>query len=101
MKDGIPLNNGTLYFLKENHPESKNANNDVLLTDIPQRVHPITFASNDEEMIRKIAIKTKGGSGPLAMNADRWRRILFLNNFGDTNVYLRKSTANVIKKICS
>ena len=36
MEDGIlPLNNGTLNSLKENHPVSKNANNDALLTGIP------------------------------------------------------------------
>ena len=34
------------------------------------------FTGIDEEMIRKAAIKTKGGSGPSAMDADGWRRIL-------------------------
>ena len=102
MQDGIlPLNNKTLNKLKEKHPKSKNANNDVLLTGIPQDFHPIMFGSNDEEMIRKAAIKTKGGSGPSAMDADGWRRILCSNNFGDANVDLRKAIANFIKKICT
>ena len=34
------------------------------------------------------------------MDADGWRRILCQNNFGDTNVDLRKAIANFIKKIC-
>ena len=77
MKDGIlPLNIQTLNSLKEKHPESKDASIDILLTDISQRVHPIKFAGIDEEMIRKAAIKTKGGSGPSAMDSDGWRRIL-------------------------
>ena len=68
MQDGIlPLNSETLNKLKEKHPKSKNANNDVLLTSVPQDVHPIMFAGIDEEMIRKAVIKTKGGSGPSAM----------------------------------
>ena len=50
--------------------------NDVLLTGVPQDVHPMMFTGIDEEMIRKAAIKTKGGSGPSAMDADGWRRIL-------------------------
>ena len=83
--------------MKEKHPESKNASIDILLTDISQRVHPIKFAGINEEMVRKAAIKTKG-SGPSAMDADGWRRVLCSNNFGDTNVDLRKAIANFIKK---
>ena len=65
MKDGIlPLNIQTLNSLKEKHPESKDASIDILLTDISQRVPPIKFGGIDEEMVRKAAIKTKGGSGP-------------------------------------
>ena len=48
MQDGIlPLNNETLNKLKEKHPKSKNANNDVLLTSVPQDIHPIMFAGID------------------------------------------------------
>ena len=102
MKDGIhPLNIQPLNSLKEKHPESKDASIEILLTDVSQRVHPIKFAGIDEEMARKAAIKTKGGSGPSAMDADGWRRILCSNNFGDTNVDLRKAVANFIKKICT
>ena len=98
MQHGIPpLNNETLNKLKEKH-RKKNRNN-VLLTGVPQDVHTIMFAGIDEEMIKKAAIKTKGGSGPSAMDADRWRRILCSNNFGDTNVDLRKAIASFIKKI--
>ena len=53
--------------MKEKHPKSKNANNGVLLTGIPQRVHPIMLTGIVEEIIRKAAKKTIGGSGPLAM----------------------------------
>ena len=102
MKDGIlPLNIQTLNSLKEKHPESKVGSIDILLTDISQRVHPIKFAGIDEEMVRKAAIKTKGGSGPSTMDADAWRRILCSCNFGDTNVDLRKAIANFIKKFCT
>ena len=82
MKDGIlPLNIQTLNSLKEKHPESKDGSIDILLTDISQRVHPFKFAGIDKEMVRKAAIKTKGG-------------------LGDANVDLRKAIANFIKKSC-
>ena len=102
MHSGILLLNiKTLNQLKEKHSKSKNVNNDVLLTGVPQEVHPIKFAVIDEEMIRKAAIKTKGGSGPSAMDVDEWRWILCSNNFGDANVNLRKAIAIFIKKICT
>ena len=50
---------------------------------------------------RKATIKGKGGSGPLAMDADGWRRILCSNNFSDANVDLRNAIASFIKKICT
>ena len=51
--------------------------------------------------MRKAVIKTKGGSGPSAIDADGWRRILCSNNFGDAKVDLRKVIANFIKKVCT
>ena len=97
----LSLNNETLNKLKEKHPKSKNVNNSILLTGVPQDVHLIMFAGLDEEMIRKAAIKTNGGSGPSTMDTGGWRRILCSNNFSDTNVDLRKAIANFIKKICT
>ena len=97
----LSLNNETLNKLKEKHPKSKNVNNSILLTGVPQDVHPIMFAGLDKEMIRKAAIKTNGGSGSSTMDTGGWRRILCSNNFSDTNVDLRKAIANFIKKICT
>ena len=87
--------------MKEKHPKSKNTNNNILLTGVPIDVHPIMCPGIDDEMIRKTAIKTKGGSVPLAMDADGWRKKLCSNNFGNANVDLRKAIANFIKKICT
>ena len=87
--------------MKEKHPESRDASIDILLTDISQRVHRIKFAGINDEIVRKAVIKTKGGSGPSAMDADGWRRILCSNNFGDTNADLRKAIATFIKKNCT
>ena len=52
-------------------------------------------------MIRKAAIKAKGGSAPSAIDSDGWRRILCSNNFGDANVDLRNAIANFIKELCT
>lgn len=44
----------------------------------------------------KAVIKTKGESGYLTMDAGGWRRILYSNNFGDTNLDLRKALSKTI-----
>ena len=50
-------------------------------------------------MIRKAAIRTKGGSGPSGMDVDGWCRILASSNFGTASSDLRKAFANVVRKL--
>ena len=62
MRNGIlPLNNETLNLLRLKHPDLKDAHESVMLSDVTERIHPVI----DAEMIRKAAMKTMGGSGPL------------------------------------
>ena len=51
----------------------------------------------DEEVIRKAAIRNKGGSGPLGLDANVWPRILASSNFGTLRSDLHKVFANVVK----
>ena len=85
----LPLNDKTLNNLKEIHPESKNANNNiywqVLHRDPPTQVWRYRPG--------KAAIKTKGRSGPSALEADRSWRIVCSKNFADINVNLSKSNS--------
>ena len=43
---------------------------------------------------------TKGGSGPSSLDADEWRRMLTSREFGTSSTDLRKTFAQVIKKLC-
>ena len=52
-------------------------------------------------MIRKAAIRTKGGLGPSGMDADSWRRISPYNNFGTSSSDLLKAFLNVVNKLCT
>ena len=51
-------------------------------------------------MVKVAALKTKGGSGPSKLDADRWRKIFVSKSYGIINVDLRRAFASVIKKIC-
>ena len=72
--------------MREKHSEPKNANNDVLTAGNSQWVHRIVSADNDVKLIRKAAIKTKGGSGPSVMDADGWKTVLCSINLIQTQI---------------
>lgn len=101
MKHGIlPLTKQTLNQLQLKHPEGKEASQEILLTDVPETIHPIKFENIDVEKIQKAAVKTQGGSGPSGMDADGWKRILTSKQFGKSSIDLCRTFAEVIKKIC-
>ena len=66
MRNGIlPLNNETFNLLRLKHPDLKDAHESVMLSDVPERIHPVKFEVIDAEMKRKAAMKTMVGSGSL------------------------------------
>ena len=82
MRNGIlPLNNETFNLFILKHPDPKDAHESVMLSDVPERIHPVKFEVIEAEMIRKAARKTRGGSGPSGLDADGWKRILLSKNF--------------------
>ena len=86
MRSGIfPLNNERLNLLRLKHPDPKEAHESVMLSDVPERIHPVKFEVIDAEMVRKATMKTRGGSGPSSLDADGWKRILLSENFGESS----------------
>ena len=69
MSNGIlPLSGKTLQRLGLKHPEAKQAHNETMLQD-PKR-HSIFYEDTNQDLVKKEAIKTKGGSGLLGLDAD-------------------------------
>ena len=62
-------------------------------------IHPVIFDDISEELVRKAAIRTKGGSDPFGIEADRRRKMLTSNVFGSCTYDLCKVIANFIKHI--
>ena len=64
----------------------------------PKKTNPysIAYEDIDEDLVKKAAIKTKGGCGPSGLEADNRRRILVFNHFGFSPSDPRKSIANFI-----
>ena len=102
MRSGIlPLNNEALNLLRLKHPDPKDAYESVMLSDVPERIHLVKFEVIDAEMIRKAAMKTRGGSGPTGLDTDGWKRILLSKNFGESSSDLCQTLAKVTKKLCT
>ena len=71
----LPLDDKTLSFLQQKHPASSELNEEVLLRGEKPSVHPAVFEDIDENIVKEVALKTKGGSGPSGLDADGWRKI--------------------------
>ena len=95
----LPLNEKTLELLRQKHPKASPATESVLLTDDIEKVHPIKFENITGESVRKAALKTKGGSGPSAMDAG-WR-ILTSKQFGNSSSDLCKAIVRTARKLCT
>ena len=102
MQNGVfSLNEKTLELLRQKHPKASPATEGVLLTDDIQKIHPIKFENLTEESVKKAALKTKGGSGPSAMDAEGWRRILTSKQFGNSTSNLCKAIVRMTRKLCT
>ena len=63
MNGGIlPLTDETFQLLELKHPDAKNNSQQTLLPGPIQKMHPILYDDIDEELMKKAAIRTKGGS---------------------------------------
>ena len=97
----MPLNEKKLELLGQKHPKGSPATESVLLTDDIEKIHPIKFEKITEESARKAALKTKGGSGLSAMDAEGWRRILTSKQVGNSFSHLCKAIGRMTRKLCA
>ena len=102
MSNGIlPLSDETLQILSLKHPEAQQAHHEAILQGTKRQMHSIIYEDIDEDLVKKAAIKTKGGRGPSGLDADNWCRILVSNRFGSSPLDLRTSVENFIKRLCN
>ena len=100
MTNGIfPLDKKTLNSLKQMRPQSKPGCEETLINSKPPVIHPIIFAEINEELMKKVAIRTNGGPGPSGLDADGWRKMLTSKVFGSCTFDLRKAIAGFVKYI--
>ena len=70
------------------------------MPDQPESIHLIKYENINADAVCKAALKTKGGSGLLWMDADGWKRILTSRQFAESSTELCTTIANMVKKLC-
>ena len=87
--------------LKQKYLLGKEAELGNLLKDAPEQVHSIKFDAIDAVLVKRAAVRIRGGAGPFTIDADWWRRILITKQFGTSFTDLCKAISEVIKKLCT
>ena len=98
----LPLSDETLQSLSLKHPEAQLAHHEAILEGPKRQIYSIVYEDTEEDLVKKAAIKIKGGCGPSGLDVvDKWLRILLSNQVSSTPLDFRKSIANFIKCLCN
>ena len=88
-------------MLSLKHPEVQQAHHKAILQGPKRQIHSTVYEDNDENLVKKVAIKTKGGCGPPGLDTDNWFIILVSNKFSSSPLDLQTSTANFVRRLCN
>ena len=97
----LNINEETIKQLYEKHPEGEPINDTMILQGPAQYVHPVIFDSMDEELVQKVALKTRGAAGPSNFDASDWRSMLVSRAHGTSSTELCTSIVSLAKKLCT
>ena len=92
--DTVMLQNGRSASVKEllleKHPKAQTPPPEVLLSGQPSSVHPVFFFySLSAELLKKVALHSRGSACPSGLNSSRWRRMC--SSFKGSSSNLRAS----------
>ena len=66
----LPLSKETLPMLCLKHPEVEQAHHKAILQGPKTQIHSTVYEDINEDLVKKAAIKAKGGCGPSELDAD-------------------------------
>ena len=94
----LKIDEESIRQLHEKHPEGEPLNEEMMLTGPMKQVHPVIFDDINEEMVQKVALRTKGAAGPSNYDAKDWRSMLVSRVFGSSSSDLCTAVVNIAKK---
>ena len=75
------------------------APNEILLEKGFQDVHPVIYDRIDSDVVIETMKKTRCSTGPSVLDAEGWRRKLVSGNFNKSGEHLRKTIADLTKRL--
>ena len=96
-----PLNDQIKDILLAKHPESRDAEPDIILpqTSIPPQ--PVMFEEITAETVYKTAKRMRGSGGPTLIDSDIWKQFLCSRAFGNAATDLCQAIADFTKILCT
>ena len=68
---------------------------------LTKQIYSVFYEDIFEDLVKKAAIKSKGGCGPYGLDVDNCSRILIYNKFASSPLDLRTSIARFVKLLCN
>ncbi|CAB4039975.1 Hypothetical predicted protein, partial [Paramuricea clavata] len=102
--DGVlPLTDDVMRQLQEKHPEAQEAKLGSLLFGPFEEVPDSLYQQIDGEMIREMALQTKGSGGPSGVDANGFNRIFACKSFKKSGVNLCETPTGLylLTKVCA
>ena len=97
----LPLSDETLQMLSLRHPEVQAHHEAAMLQGTKRQIHSIVYGNIDEDLVKKVEIKTKRGCSPFGLGTDNRCRILVSNQFGSSPLNLQTSITNFVQRLCN
>ena len=68
---------------------------------LTKQIYSMFYENIFEDLVKKAAIKSKGGCDPYGLDVDNCSRILIYNKFASSPLDLRTSIARFVKHLCN
>jgi hypothetical protein len=100
-KGGImPVNDKTKKEMASKHPKPEPIHPEALLSgELPPSLHPVFYSALDGELVKKCALRTKGGSGVSQQEDGLWHKMV--TGHKDASSTLCNAVATVARRLAT
>ena len=93
--------NEILQILKEKHPKSEPASEEILLPVTSPAPQSVVFENITPELVQKSSKALHGSGGPTLIDSDGWKHILCCKSYAQEAQSLAQAIANIAKRLCT
>ena len=97
----LPLTDDVLRQLREKHPDAQRAKLGSLLFGPVEYIPDSVYQEINRELVREVALRTKGSGGPSGVDANGFKRILACKSFQRSSTNLCEPIATLTRRLCT